>query len=148
MAMRLATVNQLRNAQGFPMNGLFRDLFAFPVAFGENPTARKNGPLLDLFEKNDEYLVKGDFPGFDKDSINLSYENKVLTVSGERKREETEGVQYHRVESYAGKFTRSVKLPIDVNVEKISAELSNGVLTVHLPKAETARPKQISISIG
>jgi len=148
MSVRLATINQLQNGSVVPLSRLFRDLFAFPAGFSGNRAQAANGPLFDVLDATDEYIVKSDLPGFDKDGVNLTYENKTLTLSGERKREEVEGLQYHRVESFSGKFSRSMKLPIDIDVQKISAELSNGVLTVHLPKAEAAKPKQISISIG
>jgi len=146
--MRLATINQLRNAHAVPINGFLRDLFTFPVAFGERAVTRDNGLVLDVYETSDGYTVKSDLPGFDKESINLTYENKTLTLSGERKREEGEGLTFHRVESFTGQFSRSIKLPVEIDVEKISAELSNGVLTVKLPKAEAARPKQIDVNVG
>lgn len=144
MAVRLATINQLRNGYVHPF---FGNLFAFP-AFAENRTQGNGAPSFDVFETPEGYVLKSDLPGFDKDSVNLTYENKTLTLSGERKRAEVEGLRYHRVESFSGKFSRSIKLPVDIDVTKISAELSNGVLTVTLPKAETALPKQISINIG
>src|SRR5438045_3649636 len=133
MAMRLATINQLRNGQVHPF---FGDLFAFP-RFTETRPQVNGGPAFDVFETAEGYVLKSDLPGFDKDGISLTYENKTLTLSGERKRAEVEGQRYHKVESFAGKFSRSIMLPVDIDVNKISAELSNGVLTVQLPKAET-----------
>ena len=144
MAVRLATINQLRNGYVHPF---FGSLFAFP-AFTENRTERKSGPSFDVFESAGEYTVKSDLPGFDKDSISLTYENKTLTLSGQRKRAEVEGLRYHRLESFSGKFSRSIKLPADVDATKISADLVNGVLTVRVPKVEATQPKQINISIG
>ena len=148
MAMQRATLNQLLNRPGFPVNRFFKNFVVFPHGFGEDAGLTAAGPSFDVFEANDEYVLKADLPGFEKDSINLSYENRTLTLTGERKFEESEGVRYHRVESFSGKFTRSVNLPIDVDVNRIWAELSNGVLTVRLPKAEAAKPKQISVTIG
>jgi len=144
MAMRLATINQLRNGYVHPF---FGNMFAFPT-FAETRGSGNNAPSFDIFESTGEYILKSDLPGFDKESINLTYENKTLTLSGERKRAEVEGMRYHRLESFSGKFSRSIKLPVDVDPAKISAELANGVLTVSLPKAEAALPKQINISIG
>ena len=141
MAMRLATINQLRNGYVHPF---FGNLFAFP-ALAENRSQGNNGPSFDVLETQEGFVLKSDLPGFDKDSISLTYENKTLTLSGERKRAEAEGVRYHKVESFAGKFSRSIKLPIDIDMTRISAELSNGVLTIQLPKAEAALPRQISI---
>jgi len=141
MAMRLATINQLRDGYVHPF---FGNLFAFP-AFTEGRTQVTNGPSFDVFETQEGYVLKSDLPGFDKESISLIYENKTLTLSGERKRQEVEGLRYHKVESFSGEFSRSIKLPVDIDPSKISAELSNGVLTVQLPKAEAALPKQITI---
>ena len=145
MAVRLATINQLRNGYVHPF---FGNLFAFPRTFSETRTQVANGPAFDVFESTSEYVLKSDLPGFDKDGVSLTYENKTLTLSGERKRAEIEGLRYHRLESFSGKFSRSIKLPVDVDATKISADLVNGVLTVRLPKAEAALPKQINISIG
>jgi len=148
MAMQIATLNHLLNRSGFPTNHVFKGLFSFPWNPGEDLKSSAASPSFDVVESSDKYVVKADLPGFDKNNINLTYENRTLTLTGERKFEESEGVRYHRVESFSGKFTRSVTLPVEIDVNKITADLSNGVLTVSLPKAESVRPKQISVNIG
>ncbi|HZS44015.1 MAG TPA: Hsp20/alpha crystallin family protein [Blastocatellia bacterium] len=148
MATQIATLNQLLNRTGFPANRLFKEFFSLPWNPGEDLGLTAASPSFDVIESDDKYMVKADLPGFEKNNINLTYENRTLTLSGERKLEEAEGMRYHRVESFSGKFTRSVTLPVEIDVNKITADLSNGVLTVTLPKAESVRPKQISVNIG
>ena len=149
MAMQLPRLNPFtRTALEVPVNQLFREFFSFPWQFGEDLGLTTSGPALDVFELPEEYVVKADLPGFDRNNISLRFENRTLTLSGERKLDEMEGTRYHRVESFSGKFTRSFTLPIEINVEQIKAEMNDGVLTVHLPKAESARPRQIAVQVG
>ena len=105
-------------------------------------------PNADISETKTEYLIKAELPEVDKDDVQVSVENGVLTISGERhfkKEEETETT--HRVESMYGKFSRSFSLPSDVDEATISAESKNGVLKVRLPKIEQKVPKPIEISV-
>jgi HSP20 family protein len=105
-------------------------------------------PAVDVYEDKDNLLVKAELPGLRKEDISISLDNGNLTVSGERKQEEKnqEGDVY-RSERWVGRFHRTVSLPFRVEAEKIKATYSEGVLTVTLPKAEDAKPKQIPISV-
>lgn len=106
-------------------------------------------PALDVFDDKDNLVVKVELPGLNKDAINISLDKGVLTVSGERKQErETKEGESFRSERYFGKFHRSVTLPTAVDSSKVSAAYKDGILTVELPKAEEAKPKQIAVSVS
>ena len=106
-------------------------------------------PALDVFDEKDNLVVKVELPGLKKDEINLSLHEGVLTISGERKQEheKKEGDTF-RSERYFGKFQRSVTLPTAVDSTKVNASYKDGVLSVALPKAEEAKPKQIAVSVS
>lgn len=106
-------------------------------------------PALDLFDEKEHLTVKVELPGLKKEDIELSLHDGVLTVSGERKneREQKDGETF-RSERYFGRFQRSVTLPTAVDANKVSAAYKDGVLTVTLPKAEEAKPKQIEVSVS
>ncbi|MGB8168817.1 MAG: Hsp20/alpha crystallin family protein, partial [Chthoniobacteraceae bacterium] len=106
-------------------------------------------PTLDMYDEKDRFLVSVELPGMKKDEINLSYQDGVLTVSGERKheREGKEGETF-RSERYFGKFQRTVSLPASVDASKITATYKDGVLQVDVPKAEEAKPKQIQVNVS
>lgn len=106
-------------------------------------------PALDVHDEKDNLVVQVELPGLKKDEIDISLHDGVLTVSGERKqeREQKEGESF-RSERYFGKFQRSVTLPVAVNAQNIKATYKDGVLTVHLPKAEEAKPKQIAVNVS
>jgi HSP20 family protein len=106
-------------------------------------------PTVDVSEREDAYEVKADLPGVSKEHIKLKIANNVLTLSGERKSEQKEGVNgdsYHRFERSYGTFTRSFSLPSAVDDGKVSASFKDGVLTVTLPKSEAAKPKAIEVN--
>ena len=106
-------------------------------------------PALDVFDDKDNLVVKVELPGLKKEEIELSLHDGVLTISGERKREseKKEGESF-RSERYFGKFQRSVTLPAAVDANKVNAAYKDGVLTVELPKAEEAKPKQIAVNVA
>lgn len=103
-------------------------------------------PALDLYDDKDSFVVSVELPGMKKEDIDLSLHDGVLTISGERRheRENKEGETF-RSERYFGKFQRSVSLPAVVDSSKVKASYKDGVLTVHLPKAEEAKPRQIEV---
>jgi HSP20 family protein len=106
------------------------------------------GPAIDIYEDNEGFYLTGDVPGFTAESFQIRYENRTLTISGERRQEELEGVRYHRRESFSGRFQRSFSLPLDIDIDKITAELKEGVLTVFLPKHESSKPRQIKVKVN
>lgn len=106
-------------------------------------------PLVDISEDEQEYVVKAEIPEMKKEDIKLNVHEDVLTISGERKYEKEEkGKKYHRVERAYGSFLRSFTLPEDADGSKVSAEYKDGVLKVHLPKSEKAKPKAIEVKIS
>lgn len=105
-------------------------------------------PALDVYEDKDQFVITAELPGMKKEDIELSIHNGSLTLSGERKSEhEAESAGVYRAERYFGKFQRSVDLPAAVATDRVKAEYKDGVLTVTLPKAEEAKPKQISVNV-
>lgn len=103
---------------------------------------------VDMYQTNDEVVVKAVLPGVKPEDIQVSVANQVLTIRGEVKEEKVrEDATYHIRERRSGMITRSIQLPIDVVVEKAKAEYENGILTLILPKAEEMRPKTISVKV-
>src|SRR6267142_4798967 len=106
-------------------------------------------PPADITEDEKEYLIKAELPELKKDDVKVTVENGVLTISGERKFEKEEKKRkYHRVERGYGTFMRSFALPDDADFNKVNAEFKSGVLTVHVPKSEHAKPKQIEVKVA
>lgn len=136
----------------------FSKLFSsFNRRFGFDDTESTNeelenavwSPLTDISEGKDQYVLKMDLPGVTKDGLKLSYEDGQLKISGERKQEKDEkDVKYHRIERTYGKYFRSFTLPKLIRAEKIEAEFRDGQLTVTIPKAEEAKPKELEIKVN
>ena len=105
-------------------------------------------PSADISETKKYYMIKAELPEVEKENMNVSIENGMLTISGERRHEaEEESETRHRVERMYGKFSRSFSLPADIDETKISAETKNGVLTVKLPKTKVVEPKPVQIAV-
>ena len=106
-------------------------------------------PAFDVYEEKDNFVVKAEVPGMKKEDINVSLHDGNLIISGERKGEaKNEGTEYYRAERLFGKFQRTVTLPTTVDTGKVKAEYKDGVLTVTLPKAEEAKPKQVDVNVS
>jgi len=106
-------------------------------------------PAVDIYETENEVVVKADLPDVQEKDIDVRVENSTLTIRGERKfNNEVHEENYLRVERAYGTFTRSFSLPNTVNAETIHAEYRNGVLSVRMPKREETKPKQIKISVS
>jgi len=105
-------------------------------------------PSLDLYEDKDNVFVKAEVPGMKKEDIDVSLHDNALTISGERKFEQKqEDAENYRSERFFGRFSRSVTLPVAVDGNKVTASYKDGILTISLPKSETAKPKQIEVSV-
>jgi len=103
-------------------------------------------PLMNVTEDKDGYYIRAELPGLKADELDISVTGDTLSISGERKLPaEDKKAQYHRREREAGKFSRIVTLPSQIDTGKVEAKCAEGVLTVVLPKAEAAKPKQISV---
>ena len=130
------------------INDLFEETFGRPRL----PHTLSSGvwyPPVDILESKESYLIRAELPGMKKDDFHLEFKDGTLTLSGERKLEETtNGAEYHRVERLAGKFSRSFYLPQTVKHDGIKATYRDGILEVYVPKAEEAKPRQISVSLN
>jgi len=118
-------------------------------SFGRSPSDVDYGtwsPAVDLREEPDRFILQADLPGMKKEDIEISVENSVLSVRGERRFEqEVKKETYHRIERAYGKFTRAFTLPSRVNAEAITANYKDGTLEVVIPKAEESKPKRVAV---
>ena len=115
---------------------------------GETPIQRSAGvfPMINVTEDKDHYRVRAELPGLSAEDLDISITGNSLALSGERKiSEEAKDAKYHRRERESGKFSRMIELPDHVDGEKVEAKMADGILTVVLPKAETAKPRQIKV---
>jgi HSP20 family protein len=125
---------------------LFND--AVSRLFGE-PASRPWSPAVDIFETENELVLKADVPEVDPKNIGIQVENGTLTLKGERRFEEQKnGKGFHRIERSYGSFVRAFSLPDTVDAEKVKADYKSGVLTITLPKKEVAKPKTINVEIS
>ncbi len=103
-------------------------------------------PAIQIKELTDKYILDVDVPGVKKEDLKIEVSDNVLTISGERKEEKDEkDAQYHRREIVFGSFKRAIQLPTNIEADKISAKLENGVLHIEIPKSEKSRSKEIPI---
>lgn len=125
------------------MDRLFDDAFTRPINNGNN---NWGAPAIDLYQTNEDVVVRAALPGLKIEDVQISITGDVLTLKGEFKQDnEVKEATYHIKEQRYGSFERSVMLPIDVQSEKARAEFENGVLTVTLPKAEQVKPRTITV---
>jgi HSP20 family protein len=147
-ARRIAT---LRDGMDGLFNLALSRLLESPLgldAGGNNQLLEGWSPAVDIYEDKDSLIVKAEVPGMKKEDIEISLHDGFLTFSGERKQEKTHDAEETcRSERWLGRFHRSISLPCRVDADKIKAAYTDGVLTVTLPKAEEAKPKQIPITV-
>ena len=125
---------------------LFEDAFTRMV--NEPRANRPWSPAVDIYETENELVLKADLPDVDLKDIDVRVENQTLSISGERKFEqENTGKGYHRIERSYGSFMRSFAVPNSFDTEKIAADFKNGVLSVTLPKKEAAKPRQVKVEV-
>jgi HSP20 family protein len=125
---------------------LFED--AYNRMLSEPQTNRPWAPAVDIYETENELVLKADLPDVDLKDIDVRVENQTLTISGERKFDTQEsGKGYHRIERNYGSFVRSFSVPNTFDTEAIAAEFKNGVLSVTLPKKEAAKPRQVKVEV-
>ena len=125
----------------YDMDTLFDSFFrGFPYGESRNPY-----PGLNVWQKEDVILIRAELPGVNESDVEISVIGNTLSITGEKKKEEIKDAEYHRQERYYGKFSRTLTLPFHADAKKVEAHLSNGVLTVTVPRAEEDKPKKISI---
>lgn len=148
--MRILTHwNPLRDVQDF-QNRVLHALQTSPTPCegGEGRTAAVADwvPVVDVVEDEKEFLISADLPEVTKENVRVTVDKGQLTLSGERKFEKEEsGKKYHRVERAYGHFSRSFRLPENVDADKVEAEFKDGVLRIHLAKVEQPGPRQIEV---
>ncbi len=143
------TINRFEPFRGVTLQDQINRLFH--EAFDRSPEEASIttwAPAVDIFETQQELVVKADLPDIKPEELDIRVENNILTIRGERKFEKkvTED-KYLRVERSYGSFSRSFSLANTVNAEAIKAEYKNGVLTLTVPKREEAKPKQIKVNV-
>ena len=139
--------NRFRNPASLQeqVNRLFET--SFPTK-GDTSTLTTWAPSVDIYETENELVIKADLPEVNEQDLDIRVENNMLTIGGERKFDaKVKEENYLRVERSYGSFSRSFSLPNTVNTEAIKAEYKNGVLTVELPKRAEAKPKQVKINV-
>src|SRR3954466_13540358 len=124
------------------MNRLFNTVFDAPTAGGNGGALRRWMPGMDLVETGDHFVLRADLPGLSEEDVAIEVEDRVLTVSGERKAEhETTKEGYHRVEGAFGSFSRSLTLPEIIDAEAVAASFDRGVLEIRIPKPAQPKPR-------
>ena len=123
-----------------------------PSRMGHHPPAEGGKsswlPSTDISESEKEYTIRTALPAVKKEDLHITLDNRMLTIKGERKQQQTDkSEKFHRVESFYGSFERSFALPENVNEDAITSESRDGVLTIHIPKAQKqqAKPKEVSV---
>jgi HSP20 family protein len=148
--VRWEPVRELSSLQT-EMNRLFNTFFEAPSAGNGSglSSPRRWIPAMDLVETDDHFVLKADLPGLAEGDIAIEVEDKVLTISGERKAEHHDkGEGFVRVERAFGSFRRSLTLPEGVDPEAVAASFDNGVLEVRIPKPEERKPRRVAIQLG
>lgn len=123
------------------------------------PAVRTNGketltvadwvPTVDISETDGEYVIKAELPEVKKDDVKVTLEDGVLTIQGQRRQEKEEKTtKYHRIERSYGTFVRSFSLPDQVNESGVQADFKDGMLNLHIPKSEKAKPRAIEVKVG
>jgi HSP20 family protein len=142
MSMFRDAVNELLQLQGeldARLGSPRSDLFAGPSAAGVFP------PVNIFRNANGDAVIRAELPGVKPDQLSVTVERRRLTVSGERVAEGADNGGYHRRERPTGKFSRSMELPADLDVDRAEATFRGGVMTLRIPRAEAAKPRQITI---
>lgn len=128
--------------------GLQREIeraFENPRGFDLGLTGRGVFPAVNVFQDKDGYVVRVEVPGVPPDKISIENHGQTLTVSGAREMNPVEGASYHRRERDAGKFSRSLTLPNNLDLSAAQAHYKHGVLTIRVPLKEAAKPRQIEV---
>jgi HSP20 family protein len=137
-----------------PVGGLLalqRELeraFDNPLGLDLGPSGRGVFPAVNVFRDENGLTARMEVPGVTPDSLEVQAHDRTLTVSGQRDAGIPEGASYHRREREAGRFSRSLHLPADLDLGKVDASYKNGILTIRVPKSEQAKPRQIAVSVA
>ena len=136
-----------------PFNELLRLQEQLAALLGAAPETRAMGgswssgvyPAIDIFRKQDAAVLRTELPGVRPEDLSITVEGQQLTLSGERRAPEAHDMACYRRERPWGKFSRSIRLPEDLDTEHVEAQFKNGVLTLTLPVAAAAKPRQVTV---
>jgi len=147
MFTRMSDIDRMFGAMDLLRNRMDRIFGDFDPAFdyGSGLTFNTSVPRTNLYEDGDTFELRAEVPGIDKDDLNVKIQGNYLEISGSRTVEPPEGYKVHRSERGNRTFSRSFTLPADVDPQKVEAGLKDGILSLKLPKSETAKPRQITI---
>jgi HSP20 family protein len=124
-------------------------IFGMPMPAEESMPFGDFMPAMDIEENDKEYLVTADLPAIPRENVKVGIADGVLSIEGERKQEkELKDRKFHKLERSFGKFVRRVSVPTDVDQAKVAAEVKDGLLMVHMPKAESAKPKVLNVKVA
>lgn len=131
------------------MNRLMEESFVLPSLIGEvRGSGRSWGLAVDMYETNDNLIVKASVPGIKPEQLDVTVQGEMLTIKGETQDEQQrEQGRYHVRERRQGSFSRSITLPFPIQSDKVQATFENGVLTLTLPKAEEIKPRNIKVQV-
>ena len=130
------------------VNRLFDNFFRSPVQKDNDLAATSWMPAVDIYETENEVVLKAELPEVDVNDLDINAENNVLTIRGVRKlSSEIKEENYHRIERTYGTFSRSFNLPGTVDASRISANYKDGILKIALPKREESKPRKVSIQV-
>lgn len=132
------------------VDNLFDEFFKAPMGLALSGfTGFESSPAIDIYEKGDKITVRAEIPGMDSENLNISVDDDLLNISGEKKYEkELKEKDCYRLEAAYGRFERTVRLPEAVKAEEAKAEYKNGVLKIELQKSENTKKKQIKIDVN
>ncbi len=144
---RIIRPNPIRNL--LALNHAFDQMFSNSItAPGEDTAVRTWGLALDVVEHEDNYVLQASVPGVNADDVDITLEDNVITVTVEHNVDESIKEDNYRLrERRLGRFTRSLRFPVEINAEAIEATHENGVLTLNVPKAEEVKPKRITVQV-
>ena len=146
--MELVRWNPRRELFGFhnSINRMFNDFFSQTVRSDEAVSSWGWNPVVDIYENEENIVIKAEIPGVDKNDIVVDVKGRVLTLKGERSTDNAvKEDNYYRQERSYGKFERAFALPVEVDPDKIKADFKDGVLKIDIPKAEENKPRQVTI---
>jgi HSP20 family protein len=105
-------------------------------------------PAMDVSETGENFIIKAELPGMEKEDVEISVSGNLLNLKGEKRKEKEEKSEHHhQIERYSGVFQRSFRFPGSIQIDKVKATFDKGILTITLPKAEEAKTKQIKIEV-
>lgn len=148
MIARISDIDRMFDAMGL-LRGRFDNIFDEfnrSVGYGSDWNAAGNYPRTNLYDKGDMFELVAEVPGLSKEDLDVKIQGNYLEINGKRQIKAPEGYRVHRSERSSASFTRSLTLPADVDSNKVSASLKDGLLVLSMPKSEAAKPRQISIN--